>query len=37
MKILKIKEENILNFFDSLRLNRENKFKESENLILISI
>ena len=29
-------QKNILNFFDSLRLNRENKFKESENLILTS-
>ena len=29
-------QKNILNFFDSLRLNRENKFKESENLILNS-
>ncbi len=26
-------QKNILNFFDSLRLNRENKFKESANLI----
>ncbi len=27
-------QKNILNFFDSLRLNRENKFKESANLTL---
>ena len=34
-KIFKDKEEkNILNFFESLRLNRENKFKDSANLIL---
>ncbi len=30
------KKKNILNFFDSLRLNREHKFKESTNLILRS-
>ena len=29
-------QKDILNFFNSLRLNRENKFKESANLILIS-